>query len=141
MVPVLLPVNFLRTMLQPICQSHVAMSKIDCVVATTSLRSNRVILREDQSHNLAQLYIVQKELNVDWVHGILGWSLRFVFDKVIFADHVDVRIFNVDATRTTKRDCYGSISREQSPPDALPQAFVWHGELRALDATQGSVEE
>jgi len=100
------------------------MSKIDCVVTATFLRSDRVVLRKDQTHDLAQFDVVQEEVDVYRVQRILGGLVSLVLDEVFFADHLNIRIFNVDTAGATKSYRYRAIPREEGPPDAFPEALV-----------------
>ena len=71
-------------------------------------------------------------MNGVWL--ILRRSIRLVVNKVIRSNHLDIRVFNVDAARPPKSDSHRSISCEQGPPNPLPQAFVRSAELRMLNA-------
>lgn len=106
MMSTLLPVDLFRTVLKPVSQRHVTVGKIDCVVTAALLRTDRVVLREDQAHDFAKLDVVQKEVDVYRVHRILGILVSLVLDEVVFADHLNIRVFDVYTTRATKSDCH-----------------------------------
>lgn len=130
-MPVRLPFHLWRAILKPVCKSHVAVRKIDRI--WPSLRCNGVLLRKDETHDLAKFDVVEEEMYVDGLGLILSRSVWLVVNEIIHRDHLHVRIFDVDAAWTTQGHGDGSISREQSPPYALPQAFVCAAELRMFD--------
>ena len=59
----------------------------------------RILLRQDQSHDLAQSDILKKELNMDAVWWIFRRLVQFVFDEVVFGDHLDVGVVSIDMHR------------------------------------------
>lgn len=104
MMTILFPVDLFWTVLQPIRQRHVAMCKIDCIVASTFLRCDRIVLRQHQAHDLTKLDIIEEKLYVDRVWRILCRAFRFVFDEIVFADHFHIRVFDINAAGSTKGD-------------------------------------
>jgi hypothetical protein len=126
-----LPVDFLRTVLQPICQSHVAVSQVDGI-CTASLRRDRVLLGQHEPHNLTQLNILQEECDVGRIRGVFGGLVDLVIDKVVFRRHLHVRIVRIDMNRTPEGYGDASISGEQSPPNPFPKSFVRSSELGGL---------
>lgn len=78
---------------------------------------------------------------MDRIRGILSGLLGFIFDKVVFAYHFNVGVFNVDAARTTESNCDGTVASKEGPPDAFPQAFVLLTELRLLNTAHKSITE
>lgn len=89
------PVYFTRAVPKPVGQSHVAVSQINRVRPPRFGR-DRVLLGEDQAHDLAELHVLQEELDMNVVGWILGWTINFVFYEVIFRHHFDVGIIRVD---------------------------------------------
>lgn len=89
MVPLLLPIDLFGTVLKPIGQSHVAMSEIDCILPLC-FRSHGVLLRKYQTHNLAESYILEEELNMDGIGRVFHPVLVFVLKEIVFADHLNV---------------------------------------------------
>ena len=90
MMSTLLPIDFLGAVLKPVGQSHITMSQVNRIVAAASLRSDRVVLRENQTHDFAKFDVIQEEMNVYRVQGILRRWVCFVLDKVVFRDHLDI---------------------------------------------------
>ena len=134
-MPLWLPSDFRRAILQPIRERHIAVRQIEGVVSP-ELRGHRVLLRQHQSHDLAQLDVVEEELDVNGVGWVLGRSIGFVVNEVVLGDHLYIGIFNVDGYRTPKRDGDRTISSEQSPPDSFPQSLVRLAELGTFDAVK-----
>ena len=67
------------------------------------------------------------------MHGIrcvLSRIVNFIFNKVIFGQHPDIRIVRVNTDRPSEGHRYGTITGEQSPPDALPQSLIGLAQLR-----------
>lgn len=109
------------------------MGEVEGIVLAHFAR-HRVLLRQYQAHDFAQFDVIEEELHVYWVRGELGRAIELVVDEVIFRDHFDIRIVNVDAARPSKRHGDGTITSEESPPNALPKSLVGLAQLRGLDA-------
>lgn len=93
-MPRALPVDFARTILEPICQCHVAMSKVDGI-CPSCLGCNGILLREDQSHDLAELHILEEKLNMYRLGlEIVVW-VTLILNKVLFRDHLDIGVVGV----------------------------------------------
>lgn len=90
MMSTLLPIDFLGAVLKPVGQSHITMSQVNRIVAAASLRSDRVVLRENQTHDFAEFDIIQEEMDVYRVERIFGRWICFVLDEVVFGDHLDI---------------------------------------------------
>ena len=128
-----LPVDFLWTILQPVGQSHVTVGKVDGILSS-ALGCNGVLLGQDQTHNLTQSDVLQEELHVQMFRWVFGRQAVFIVDKVVFANHFDIRVVGVDMNRPPKSDSHGPITSEESPPDAFPETFIGPAQLRAFDA-------
>jgi len=135
MVPWLLPVHLLWTVLQPVCERHVTMSEVDRVLPSL-LGRHRILLGQNQPHDLSQSYILKEELNMDRIGSVSGDMVIFILEEVVFSNHLDVRIISIDVYWTSQ--CYGhrSISRKQCPPNTLPQTFIRPTQLRAFDTAK-----
>lgn len=129
----LFPIHLLRTVLQPISQSHVTVGKIDRILPSHFQRHG-VLLRQDQAHNLAQSDVLKKKLDMDMVRRKLGWNIGFILDEIVLRYHFNIGIVGIDMDWATQCDGYRSITCEQGPPNSLPQAFVCPAELRAFNA-------
>lgn len=112
MMPRSLPVHFSGTILEPICQCHVTVCQVDSI-CPPRFRSHRVLLRKNQTHDLAQLDILEEELDVDWVWSVIGYWVAFVFNEIFFRYHLHVRIICIDRHGTTQSYCHRSIASEQ----------------------------
>ena len=132
-MPVRLPLHLWWTILKPICERHIAVREVDCV--RSSLGCNRVLLRQYQAHNFAQLDVVQEELYMDGIWLILRRSIRLIVNEVVRRYHLHIRVFDIDTAWSPKSNSNGPVSREQCPPDPLPKALVRSAELRMLDTT------
>ena len=121
-MPLWLPFYFWGTVLEPVCKSHITVREIDRV--GPPLRGDRVLLCKHEAHDLTQLDIIQKELNVDRIWLVLRRPVRLIVEKVVGRNHLDVRIFNVDAARPTKCNSDRSVSGEKCPPYPFPESFV-----------------
>jgi hypothetical protein len=62
-MPGTLPVNFSGAVLEPVGQSHVTVRQVDGI-CSSRLRCNRVLLRQHKPHDLAQLHVLQEELDM-----------------------------------------------------------------------------
>jgi hypothetical protein len=79
-------------------------------IGSSILGRNRVLLGQDEAHDLAQLDVVDEEVNMNRVWGIFCRFVRFVFHEVVFGNHLDVGVFWVDCNWPAERDCYRSVS-------------------------------
>ena len=116
MMSTLPPQYFLGTVLKPICKRHVAVRKVDGILPA-SLGSDRVLLREDQAHDFAQPNVLQEELHVHVVRRVLGDMIKFVFYKVFFGNHLNIRVVNVDVDGPSKSHGNRPVPSEQRPPE------------------------
>jgi hypothetical protein len=87
------------------------------------------LLRKHETHDLTELDIVQEELDVYRIGRVLGWSIGLVVDKIIFRNHFDIRVFDVDGNRSSKSNSDRSIAREQGPPNSFPKTFISFAKL------------
>lgn len=97
----LLPVNLLWTILQPISQGHITMCKVNCVLPPR-LGRDRVLLRQNQTHDLTQSYVLQEKQDMHAVRGEFGRAIDLVFNEIIFGHHLYIRIFGIDKYRTSQ---------------------------------------
>jgi hypothetical protein len=109
-MPVRLPLHLWWTILKPVCERHIAVCEVDCV--RPSLGRNRILLRQYETHNFAQLDVVQEELYMDGIWLILRRSIRLVVNEVIRRNHLNIRVFYVDAARTSEGNSDRPVSCE-----------------------------
>lgn len=119
MMPRSLPVDFTRTVLEPVGQSHITMSQVDGVCAS-SFGCHRILLRQYETHDLAELDVMQEELNVNGIGLVIAVRVALVFDEVFFSDHLDVRVIRVDRYWSTEGNSDGAVSCEKRPPYSFP---------------------
>ena len=120
-------------MLEPIGQGHVAMGQGDGGLAS-DLRRDRVLLREDEAHDVAQLDVLQEELDVKGIMGIVGRLTVLVLAEIILGDHLDVGVVGVDVDGSTQGNGHGPVPGEEGPPDPFPESLIGAAQLRTLDA-------
>jgi hypothetical protein len=133
MMPLRIPLDFWWTVLQPVCQSHVAVRQIDRVGASR-FGSHRVLLCKHQTHDLAKFDVVEEELDVNRVWLVLGCLIGLVIVEVISRDHLDIGIFDVDTTGAAESYCNRAVSCEKGPPYSFPESLISFAQLRSLDA-------
>ena len=131
------PTDLARTVLKPLGQGHVAVVQLD---DRLSLRFRRhgVLLREDEPHDVAQLDVLEEKLDVERLGCVFGRLIVLALVEVGLGDHLDVRVVRVDVHGAAEGHGDGAVSREEGPPDPLPQPFVGALELRFLDAGEPS---
>jgi len=123
-----LPIHLPRTVLKPVSQGHVTVRQVDRI-GPSGFGRHRVLLRKDQAHDLTQLHILQKELDMNRIGLIILVRIAVVLDKIVFGDHLDIRIVRVDGHRPAKGHRDRAISGEQRPPDSLPEPLVLSTQL------------
>jgi hypothetical protein len=122
-VVILVVRNLLWTVLEPIRQGHVAVGQINGV-GPFKLGSYRVLLRKHKTHDFAEFHVIDEKANMDRVGRELGRPIRFIFQKVVFGDHLDICVLWVDADWSSQGYGNRSIARKQGPPDSLPEPLV-----------------
>jgi hypothetical protein len=123
-----LPSDLWRAVLEPVGQSHVTVCKVKHIVAP-HLRSDGILLRKHKTHDFAEFDVVEEELDVNLIRRVFRWSVDFVVDEVVGADHFNIGILYVNRNWATQRHGDRSISREQCPPDPLPETLICFAEL------------
>jgi len=68
------------------------------------------LLRQHETHNLAQFDVVDEERNVDWIGSIVRGLVGFVFYEIVLGDHFNVGVFGVDSDWSAQRYCNRSVS-------------------------------
>lgn len=130
-----LPAHFLGAILEPIGQCHIRVREVHRIHAS-GLGRHRVLLRKNQTHDLAQLNVLQEELHMDRVGRVSGRGVELIFDEVVLRHHFNVGVVGVDPDRSSQCHCHGAVSREERPPDSLPEPLVGLAELRRFHATR-----
>jgi len=105
------------------------MGQVDGFDPTGFLRSDCVVLRKYQAHDLAQLDVVEEELHVYRIWWIAHRLISIVLDKIVFSEHLDIRIIDIDANGPAKSHSNRSIAGEERPPDSFPESLVGFAEL------------
>ena len=90
------PKHFFRTILQPICKCHIAMSEIDSIVSP-SHRRHGILLRQDEAHNLGQFDVLQEKLDMQRIGGIQCRLVHLILNKVILTKHLNVGVIRIYA--------------------------------------------
>jgi len=67
------------------------------------------LLREHKTHNLAELDIVNEELNMGRIWRELGRPVWFVLKEIVLRYHLYVRVFRIDSDRPAKCYSYRSV--------------------------------
>lgn len=101
----LLPINFFRAILQPICECHVAVRQVNRILSSC-FGSNGVLLGQDQAHDLAQPNVLEEKLDVYIIRRIFCRLIQFIFDEIVLGDHLNIGIIGVDMHRATKGDSH-----------------------------------
>lgn len=83
------PLHIRRTILKPVRESHVAVCQIDCIRSAV-LGRHRILLGQNQTHDLTQLHVVYEEVHMNRVRRKLGRSVGLVLEKVLLRDHLYV---------------------------------------------------
>lgn len=68
-------------------------------IGPSSLGCDRVLLRKHETHDLAELDILQEKLDVNRIRVVVTVWIPFVLDEVVFSNHFDIRIVGVDGDR------------------------------------------
>jgi hypothetical protein len=102
-------------------------------IGSSGFGRHRVLLGQHQPHDLAELDVLQEELDVDRVASIVVVRIAFIFDEIFFSYHFDIRVVSIDRHGSTQGDRDRAVSCEQRPPDAFPKTFVLPAQLRVFD--------